>query len=114
VRRAVTTSVFALSLLCLASCFDDQKQKVAACEAEAFRTYPSEQFDSIPVERYVRVCMRAGGYEVRVTRRCAFESNPGVSQAVDPYCYAPTGWFDQLTYRIELRGDSTVASRKQE
>ena len=98
-------------VMVLVGCFDDQRQQMAKCQAEAQRTYPTQAYytdrfsdpDGLgtPMIPYVHSCMLAAGYALRFTKACVDESNPGMDLATNPSCYAPTDWGGLLIYRVE-------------
>jgi hypothetical protein len=97
-----------VAALPLAGCFDDQKQAVAKCELETYRTYPNQRTkDTIDAERYLELCMRAAGYnlELAFNKKCQprlTELGRAFVSADQPYCYVPSSSIGRLIYKIEM------------
>jgi hypothetical protein len=91
----------------LAGCFDDQKQKLLACQLDAERTYPITASDTRNGFNttwdgrrgaFLRTCMEAGGYEWSVADDRCTVSLLSSSDATIPYCYRPRDWLGRAAY----------------
>ena len=83
--------VLVLAVL-LCGCFDNHKQqKVAACQVEAMRSYPTHRMlVGGNLGSYIRSCMTAQGYDWAIL--CEFSN----AAASNPDCYVPKGWFARV------------------
>ncbi len=84
----------------LGGCFENQKQKAAACELEAQRTYPAERLElSNQMGNYIKLCMAAAGYAWSMAHK---KCQPAFTAQRNAYCYVPTGAVAGAFYRLEM------------
>ena len=109
VRSGMKRSSFLFLAFGLSACWQDQQRQLAACDLEAIKLYPNQDFISSKgrLEAAIKLCMKAKGYTYTINpHRCEVVSDE--SESANPYCYVPSGRLTILVFDYEV-GNPPVA-----
>jgi hypothetical protein len=98
----------------LAGCYEDQKERLAACETQSTRAFPRP----LPGEplKSIQSCMDRAGYRfigwndgVVCDMTALVAGKPSPSEG-DVICFEPKNWLSRRLYRIDVPEKSQIAS----